>query len=374
MSVPTKTTWPIKNHTRVKHEILKEYLKAWVPILGQTNPRIVYIDGFSGPGVYEEEEPGSPTISLQCGLMHADVISEMTFMFIEKREDRINKLESHIADFEIPPHFNISVVQGKFEGEIESVLNHLNDQGLKLAPTFAFVDPFGFKGLPINLLHRILEHRSTEVFTNIQVDSVNRWKDHTKEKIREHVQQLFGGEIPVPKDQNARMHDHLRDVYKDRLGEQAEFVRSFRMLDSTDRPLYDLFFASNNDRGHEEMKKAMWNVDPSGNFRFSDAVDGGQTVLFDEEPAPQLLDNMLDKYGNRGRIRAGEIERWVLDETAFLRKHKTKALEKGEEEGAFYVEDTKTTGEKRHSGFPAEVVIDFSRPGDAAYEQGDFFE
>jgi hypothetical protein len=107
------------------------------------------------------------------------------------------------------------------------------------------------------------------------------------------------------------------------------------------------------------MKVAMWKVDTSGRFVFSDATNEKQTVLFEDDPAPQLLEMIMTEWSDEDRVKAGEIEKWVLDETTFLRKHKTAALEKGERENVFYVENEKASGEPRHGGFPEEVVINF---------------
>jgi three-Cys-motif partner protein len=48
-----KVVWPLDPHTHAKHVILRSYLGAWFPILNKYNGRIVYIDGFAGPGEYE---------------------------------------------------------------------------------------------------------------------------------------------------------------------------------------------------------------------------------------------------------------------------------------------------------------------------------
>jgi three-Cys-motif partner protein len=58
-----------RDHTKIKHAILNDYLSAWVPILGSWNRRICYIDGFCGPGSYEYKgqiHDGSPIIALIC--------------------------------------------------------------------------------------------------------------------------------------------------------------------------------------------------------------------------------------------------------------------------------------------------------------------
>ena len=64
--MPPKTPlWPLEPHTRGKHLVLKSYLDAWFPIMGSWNGRILFIDGFAGPGEYEGGEEGSPLIALR---------------------------------------------------------------------------------------------------------------------------------------------------------------------------------------------------------------------------------------------------------------------------------------------------------------------
>ena len=68
MALQKDTIWPIEPHTSAKHQILRKYLDAWLPILGTYNKRVVYVDGFAGPGQYTGGEPGSPIVALQAAL------------------------------------------------------------------------------------------------------------------------------------------------------------------------------------------------------------------------------------------------------------------------------------------------------------------
>ena len=52
MPKPRGVVWELEPHTRVKHIILQKYLEAWFPILSRYNGRVVYYDGFAGPGEY----------------------------------------------------------------------------------------------------------------------------------------------------------------------------------------------------------------------------------------------------------------------------------------------------------------------------------
>jgi three-Cys-motif partner protein len=98
MTKPSETLWEIEPHTKAKHEILRRYLGAWFPILGLKIPRIVYIDGFCGPGRYLGGEEGSPIIALKEALNQPALANaEVNFLFIDERADRISHLESELS-------------------------------------------------------------------------------------------------------------------------------------------------------------------------------------------------------------------------------------------------------------------------------------
>jgi three-Cys-motif partner protein len=65
-----ETHWELLPHTQAKHEILRRYLEAWLPIMATWQGRIVFVDGFAGPGRYSGGEPGSPLIALHTLLEH----------------------------------------------------------------------------------------------------------------------------------------------------------------------------------------------------------------------------------------------------------------------------------------------------------------
>ena len=52
-----------REQTRVKHEILEKYLRAYLHVLKGRNNNLLFIDGFAGPGAYQNNgssQPGSP--------------------------------------------------------------------------------------------------------------------------------------------------------------------------------------------------------------------------------------------------------------------------------------------------------------------------
>jgi three-Cys-motif partner protein len=67
---PKTATWPLDPHTLAKHDLIRRYLGGWFPILAKYNGRVVFLDGFAGPGVLDDGNPGSPIIAMETLLQH----------------------------------------------------------------------------------------------------------------------------------------------------------------------------------------------------------------------------------------------------------------------------------------------------------------
>ena len=170
--------WELEPHTRAKHEILKYYLGAWFPILASVHSRVLYVDGFAGPGEYMGGEDGSPVIALNVAKNHelqSRFKNELVFLFIEMDGRRADHLEKRINTMTLPLNFKVSVERASFESSINSRLANITERGQKLAPSFFFIDPFGPAGFPISLLKRISEQPRSEVLINFNYQSLNRW-------------------------------------------------------------------------------------------------------------------------------------------------------------------------------------------------------
>ena len=110
-----------------------------------------------------------------------------------------------------------------------------------------------------------------------------------------------------------------------------DHVLSFRMIDDRGHTEYFLFFATHHMRGVEAMKDAMWFIDPSGAYRFSDATDPNQLVLIKPEPDFTHLRSAVAREftGRTAGIR--QIEDFVTTQTMFrkqdLRDYALKPME-----------------------------------------------
>jgi three-Cys-motif partner protein len=322
----------------------------------------VYVDGFSGPGRYTGGEPGSPIIALESAITHrANLRGEVVFLFIEKRVDRAESLESEIAKLQIPAHFKVIVERGSFADKLGKQLNELDSDRSQIAPTFALIDPFGFSDIPHALIQRLLSKNRCEVLITFMVDAINRWLNVPNEKIKAHIVDTFGTDEAIKvADSTGDRAATLKDLYHQQLDKAAKFVRYFELCDRDGRVVYYLFFASNNPLGHLKMKEAMWKVDPLGDFTFSDSTNPNQHVLFANPSLASLASDLVSKFHGKGQINVKRVEAYVKDHTAYLPKHMRVVLQKLELDGCLKVAELKADGKKRRArSYPNDAFVSF---------------
>jgi len=339
-------------HTAAKHLLLKKYLDAWFAILGKHHGRINYIDGFAGPGEYEDGEVGSPIIAIEVAKAHVANGTlpsnvNINFIFVETDAENAEHLRSRLNALTIPAHFNVDVIPGEFADVIGSILDQLEIERKQIAPTFAFVDPFGFSGIPFSLMTRILAYPRCEVFVNIMVEFINRFLEHPNEKIVAHAPTTFGTDdvLKIPTKAGDRA-DALLSLYKRQLKTKAKYVGQFDMHGRKDQKTYSLFFASNSPLGFLKMKEAMWSVDKAEGGKFSDFEPGvaNQPHLF---TLGIIWTQMLVQF--RGRlVLMAEIEKFVIEQTDYLPKHAREILIEREKSDEVSVECE--AGYKRRKG------------------------
>ncbi len=333
------TTWPIEPHTEAKHEILRYYLGAWFPILATTQRRLLYIDGFAGPGEYEGGEDGSPIIALKVARDHVlksklqrpDM--ELVFIFIEKDKERYENLQRKVAELQLPSNFKIDIEWDTFECAFDSILKEVEEQSERLAPSFVFIDPFGPTGFPMSLIGRLAQQRSSEVLITFNYQAINQWflNDPSKHK---RLDELYGSniwckclDIPI----TSQREECLRETYQNVLEDLGWKVRAFRMINKHNQTQYYLFFATSNWLGMLVMKQAMWSAAPIGDFTYSDLTNPQQACLFekvyDEEYSKQLAYQIYEARKGQTLPKHAILQNELAWHPICIGRHLTKALD-----------------------------------------------
>lgn len=361
--------WDIAPHTAAKHDLLRSYLGAWIGIFGHSNAhrKVNFIDGFAGPGIYEGGEAGSPIIALRTFLEHAaaDAITstQFNFMFNEQDAERYAILKAQITalGYEaggFPAHLNVEVANRNFHDLGEELLAGMRaDQGL--APTFFFIDPFGYRDVPLDLIQRLLRFPACEMLIYFDFNSVNRFG--TAGNVDEHFEALFGTDEfkNAPPAGDPGRGEYFRDLYERQLRNVGNFahVRSFAMVPDHGHIGYYLFFCTRNLQAFDKMKAQMWKLDPTGGFRFEDRL-AGQPVLFDiDASAEPLQDAMLAEFAGK-TVPIEIVTAWVVAETPYYSGQvKTKTLRPMQKAGLI-----SSSNQKRPGFFPDGTQITFSSP------------
>lgn len=321
-----ETRWDRPPHTKAKHDILIRYLQAWFPIMGRTVGRAIVIDAFAGPGRYAGDEPGSPVLVVDALLDHHDFSNwncEFVLVFneldTERHESLVEVLQEIRDSREKWPKKKVRLPEPRnqsFQELAEDMLASLGSN--RMAPTFAFLDPFGFSGVPLELIAKLVSFPKCELFIYFDINNINRFA--TAGNVDEHLTELFGTDEyrDAPPARNPRRQQFLHDLYERQLRAAANFahVRSFAMHNEQGLLGNYLFFCTRDLQAFNRMKEAMWKLDPSGEYRFEDRL-AGQDVLFgDEEATGPLRDHLLEHYSGQ-IIPIEELVRHVIAETPF---------------------------------------------------------
>lgn len=342
-----QTIWKAQPHTLAKIRIVEEYLKAWFPIIGRHTARIIYIDGFCGPGQYIDGEKGSPIAAIETALNHDRLKNtELVFLFIDKDKRRIDNLESIIRSYKLPDNYKVKCVAENFKGTLELILSDVNNRNKQLAPAFLFVDPFGIKEVSYELIRQYMSNKKCEVLVNIMIESINRFM--VTPEFEPYLDELFGTDSWRNYLDRPRRIDDLIALYESQLKKVADYIWSFGMRDRRNKTKYILFFGTNHIRGLEKMKDAMWKVCPTGDYIFSDRSQG-QMTLFDVFNPALLADTLKNLEANNYTI--NELERYVLVSTPYRKSHLRGALSILEDNNLITVQ---RPGQR---GFPPGTII-----------------
>ncbi len=180
--------WRSRQNTRVKHDILFEYLKAFIPILstasrGEPISVLHYVDSRAGRGWYEGGEPGSPIVAMKVG-------QELHEYLARYREDPVY-LECYNVEYDREnfdslvyeidavrdryPSVGVRNFFGPFEEHADEILE-LIPSG---EPTFVFIDPFGYLGVELQEVLRFVQRPRSEVFVTFMSDRIGQYMTDT---------------------------------------------------------------------------------------------------------------------------------------------------------------------------------------------------
>jgi three-Cys-motif partner protein len=136
-----------------KTRIIGNFFSSWANIVvGEARRRgnpITYIDMYCGPGRYEDGRPSTPLVVLEKAIANPRVAPHLVTIFNDEDPDFVEKLKGEVAKLpgiEKFVHQPIFLNRSIGRDTEQFFLERSN------VATFAFVDPFGYTGLTLDLI------------------------------------------------------------------------------------------------------------------------------------------------------------------------------------------------------------------------------
>lgn len=297
--------------SRVKSQIVSSYFRAWSLVIKKWNGPMGYIDLFCGPGKYENDQLSAPLLILNTTLADPVLTAKMHFVFNDYDPENIATLKEAIAN--IP---NASLVKDKIRFYDQTVgqdfytrLNIPHNM-----PILSFVDPFGYKGLTLNLIDRLISNSGSDCIFFFNYNRINMALS-SNTKFDEYLNGLFG----IQRTQNLKKQlstlqpsqrepvvlNALVEALRERKG---NYVLPFKFY-STEmlRTSHFIIFVTKHPLACKIMKQIMYtnsakDCDGVATFSFEDSRNFGdsfqQISLFDR-PIDALQTELLKKYKGR---------------------------------------------------------------------------
>jgi len=252
--------------SQIKSTIVAKYLTAWANIMMAKNQhrkdrRIAYIDLFCGPGRYEDGSESTPLEVLREAIASPGMKRNLVTIFNDKNSEFVQALQSEVALLSGVDQLGHSPGFSTFEVD-RTISYELGNQSL--IPSLVFVDPWGYKGLALDLIENILKHWGCEVIFFFNYNRVNLGINN--HLVEEYMSQLFGPKLlpqlqkdlvmANPEQRQSRIIEGITNAIRSSGG---RYIAMFEFKGSKgQRTSHYIIFASKKFIGYHVMKDIMF--------------------------------------------------------------------------------------------------------------------
>jgi three-Cys-motif partner protein len=327
----------------VKSKIVSKYFYAWAKIMA-TNLRppvkhIFYIDLFAGRGKYDDGTLSTPLRVLKSGIRDDDIRRKLVAVFNDKNSRDVKRLRESAGQLDgydsltYEPQFQNFTVNREIADKIKRA---------SIEPVLMFIDPFGYKGISLELIDAVLEKRASEVIFFFNYQRFN--PAISNPLIVEPIADLLGGERAKrlrsrldagshsPKKRRSLVMNAVEEALTSRRGQH---VLPFRFFTTAKRLTHHLIFVSKHDHGRNIMKDIMaregdWNADGIPAYEYRPGRSG-QKSLFND-PIQSLAGSLEEEFAGRTKTVEDIYFEHGLEQSYIMPNYKA-VLKKMETEG-----------------------------------------
>ncbi len=316
-----------EEQTKTKHKVFIDYIDKWIKIVGKYH-KLNYIDGFGGIGAYRDRQGeiyyGSPILAAKAIEKNTSKLRRSVNLLVIDEDN--NNLENISKIFE---YEKIAIKPVLIPSDFDQTINEILDNVKNLAPTFIFVDPFGFK-IKMKTIERVMKIDKTEVLLNFMFTRINQFLSDPK--LVNIYDDLFGDAYW----QNCtKLHGEEREKciiegYRRWLKQFTKYVYYFKLeFPRKRKSYYYLYHLTNHFLGCSIMKSSFARFN-YGRVEYR-GRRGAQMELFVNKDV--IVKNAIDylKEVYKGQQKSfQEIIEEQIDETEFLETHMREAVKKME--------------------------------------------
>ncbi len=317
----------LQEHSSIKLKLLESYIIPWMrKVLLGINGSCFICDTFAGTGYYEDESEGSPIIlineSISCAeqikKINGKKLDKIVLVFVEKDKNNFKLLKDNIEKkisqeivvdefntLQNYPNIHILISNSTHEEFIDNLVTSVN----KLIPSLIFIDPFGYKPIPLKSISSIIsKYDNCEVIINFMYEEINRFflKDGSL-SFKQTLKDFYGDNINQVKDSIKNLapknrRESIINGYKENLiMSGAKHTLDIDIFKGS-KVKMNIIFATKSIFGFDTMKKVA--LDICGNLDYEYYSTGPQLSLFEskeyrlEEINKKIGEYIYKKYNN----------------------------------------------------------------------------
>jgi three-Cys-motif partner protein len=303
-----------KAQSRVKSTIIVKYFKAWGSIMARQvqdvkNPRLAYIDLFCGPGKYEDGAVSTPLLILEHVIATPDLQDKVIAVFNDAEAARTAELDKNVRA--LPGIETLKHEPQIRTGEVDDALV-AEFASIDMVPAFSFIDPFGYKGVTLELLEALMKGWGSDMVLFFPFDRINAAL--TNPKVTKHVDALFGKERANRlRELTSGMHPENREALIIEEFAEALRERGYSYIipyvfeyEQRDRTSHYLIFVTKHPLGYGIMKNIMYKASEDksqgiARFGYVRSESKNKTPLLNllNRPLDDLCEELLDLFASR---------------------------------------------------------------------------
>lgn len=350
--------------SRIKARIVVKYFKAWTDVIIRRSNRIGYVDFFAGPGRYDDGSKSTPVLVLEKAISIEKIRDSLVSVFNDVNPEYAQSLENAIGlipgieNFTNRPTVENMEVREKWT----QILRHVN-----MIPTLFFIDPWGYKGLSLELISSALKGWGCDCIFFFNYNRINMGINNPI--VAEYMDALFGQESAVnlrtivgtmtPSERETTI---VKEIAKSLNSKGGEYVQSFCFkTEDGRRSSHYLIFVSKNPTAHKIMKDIMAVEStfsaqgvPSFEYNPGDRADHDQLSLFN--PLDELAELLLVEFAGKTLTRQQVYDHHSVG-TNYIEKNYRDVLIKLETQGK--IQTDPPDNKRRKNTFADTVKVTF---------------